>query len=156
MLKRVVFSIALGLVATQGAYAGSIISFNSGDGASYRTDDYNVGVEIQVGSTDQTVTALGGQAYGSGGTDLLLSGMKVGLWDASDDSLLASVTVSSTDTLNGSYRYVTLGTPITLTHGHDYYLGALVGGASNHFVDGNANSTLPYSANSGFSIIKNA
>lgn len=46
----------------------------------------------------------------------------VGLWDASGN-LLASTTVTSTDPLNGLFRYANIS-PVLLNAGQNYYVGA--------------------------------
>ena len=56
---------------------------------------------------------------------VLDSAHQVGLWDATTQVLLASISVDSTDTLIGGFFYATLGAPVNLTAGSSYVLGAL-------------------------------
>jgi hypothetical protein len=76
--------------------------------------------------------------------------LSVGLWSADGLTLLASATVSSTDPVVGSYRYVTLATPVTLATGTSYLLGANIGGGIEWFLDNP--TTAPFSAGSGITL----
>jgi len=69
-----------------------------------------------------TVTDLGAYDHGQDG---LNASMPVGIWSA-DGTLLASTTVTTSDKLVGFFRYHTLTTPVALTAGQQYYVGAMV------------------------------
>jgi hypothetical protein len=154
MMRRLLFLVALSAfsLASSRVNAGAVINFDPTQLAGIDSaGPYTLDVGLDVGPTNQLITALGGQAYGPGGADLGLTTMQVGLWD-SQHNLLASVTVTSSDTLIGTYRYVTLNTPITLTANAFYFLGALVGGDNPSFVDSYGYGTYPFSSASGFTI----
>jgi hypothetical protein len=113
------------------SYTGSLTSGRA-------DDDYTVGNEVLVGSQGLVVSALGVQDInGSGalGTGLN-SPVTVGLWNASGTTLLAMATVDNSDPAQaGGYRYASIS-PITLTAGTDYLIGAYVGGGIQWFGDG--------------------
>jgi len=95
---------------------------------------YTVGSLFQVDQAGGIiVTHLGVQDVGDNGFSGATS---VGLWNAAGTTLLASTTVSGSDILIDHYRYVTLATPVTLTQGTSYLLGAVVGGTFPAFSDG--------------------
>jgi hypothetical protein len=67
----------------------------------------------------------------------------VGLWSADGSTLLATAQVTNSNPAQaGGYRYTSI-TPITLTAGTDYLIGAYVGGGNAFFGDGGASA--PYS-----------
>ncbi len=70
--------------------------------------------------------------------------VSVGLWNASGTVLLATAQVDNSDPAQaGGYRYASI-TPITLTAGTDYLIGAYVGGGIEWF--GDAGSSNDYSS----------
>ena len=74
-----------------------------------------------------TVTDLGAYDHGQDG---LNASMPVGIWSAAG-TLLASTTVTTSDKLVGFFRYHTLTTPVALTAGQQYYVGAMVTNGSD-------------------------
>ena len=79
--------------------------------------------------------------------------LEVGLWTADGLTLLASTTVSSTDPVTGSYRYALLGSPVALTSGASYLIGAVVGGGIEWFLDNGA-GTPAYTAGAGITLLE--
>lgn len=81
-----------------------------------------LGVSFATGGLDISVTSLG--VYDAN-ADGLSSINQVGLW-SNAGTLIASLTFSAGtgDTLSGSFRWRTLATPVTLTAGTTYRLGA--------------------------------
>jgi hypothetical protein len=75
-------------------------------------------------SSGVTVSSLG--LWDENPADDLNESHQVGIWD-SLGTLLASVVVPANGTLDGSFRYSTI-TPLTLSTGVTYYIGALYGG----------------------------
>jgi hypothetical protein len=84
--------------------------------------NYTVGTQFTVGTSDLSVTSLG---IWDESQDGLAVSHDVGLWN-SGGTLLGSVTVPSGTggSLVGSFRYIALGLPVTLTAGQSYTLGA--------------------------------
>lgn len=75
----------------------------------------------------------------------LFSPVTVGLRNASGTTLLATATVDNSDPAQaGGYRYASIS-PITLTAGSDYLIGAYVGGGIQWF--GNGGSSPEYAGN---------
>ena len=75
---------------------------------------------------DQQVTALGvwGRDTQLGNTGLT-SDHQVGLWRDSDQALLGTVTVSPSDVMIGDWHYADLASPVALSAGTSYTVGAL-------------------------------
>lgn len=91
---------------------------------------YTIGYQFQVGALPLSVTALGVEDddLSSVGTfgDGLIDAHGVTLWD-SDGNPLGSVTVPAGTVgslADGAFRYVNLGSPILLSPGGTYYIGA--------------------------------
>ena len=82
----------------------------------------------------------------------LASSHQVGLWNSSG-ILLASVTVQSGtgSVLIGNWRYETLPTPVTLTAGATYIVGAQVTNGGDKWTD-NGNFPIEFAINQGFSL----
>jgi hypothetical protein len=80
------------------------------------------GWKFTVGSFDLQATALGEYDLDSDG---LTMSVEVGLWNSAG-TLLGMVTVpgGTSPTLIGDFRYVDLGTPVTLSSGQTYTLGS--------------------------------
>ena len=122
--------------------AATLVSQNTSVAASSRPDGaYTVGYAFTVTQPGGArVTHLGVQdtdAAGAASDGILGAGAAVGLWNADGSTLLASATVTTSGTLLGSFRYVTLNTPVILSQGASYLLGAVVGGANERFLDSN-------------------
>ena len=120
---------ALGLATS--ARAAVIVTSESGGvqlGQSCGGGGNTAGWKFTVGSADLQATALG--EYDAGGDGLGMS-VEVGVWDSAG-TLLGMVTVPSGTgpTLIGSFRYATLGTPITLAAGQTYTIGSRCTGVS--------------------------
>jgi len=81
-----------------------------------------VGAQITVGASDLSVTSLG---FGDFGQDGFVVAHTVELWTTGGTSL-GSVTLSAGtgDPLTDEWRFATLGTPITLSAGTTYVIGA--------------------------------
>lgn len=91
-------------------------------GTGFHETSYSMTVGMELTPTaDISVTSLGvfdGGVDGAG----LQTDHDVGLWDDSG-TLLASVTVTNSDTLTNDFRYAAIS-PVILTAGQKYYLGA--------------------------------
>lgn len=138
---------------TMGAQAGALFNFDSSTSYGVRTDGpYVSGLEFKVGSVSELITALGVQNVnnyiGSGHS------AQVGLWNIAG-ALLAAETITNAGLNVGGYYYLNLSTPITLTTGQDYIIGALIGGSNTPFYDGYNYNTAPYSASAGITLEAN-
>jgi hypothetical protein len=96
------------------------------------------GYDFVEGTLPQTLGSLGvWDASGTGLTEL----HRVGLWDFSTQTLLASVVVvPGTAVEIGSFWYQALAAPVTLEAGHHYVLGAQYSDNSLDLAAGNATS----------------
>jgi hypothetical protein len=121
---------------------------------------FTIGGKYQVTATagiiithlgTQDTLGTGQDQPGDAGTNGFYSiAPQVGLWTASG-TLLASVTVNSSDILTDTYRYVALTIPVPLAFGTEFLLGALVGNSREWWLE---NTTLnPYTAGGGISMI---
>jgi hypothetical protein len=134
-----------------------LFAANSQSATNVRSDgSYTVGQLITVGSTDQTVSALGAQGVDSDGTlsgnfQDGAAGVQVGIWNAGGTALLASATVTPSNSALGAdgYRYTSI-TPVTLLAGQQYLIGVLVGHGVANFVDYSSSSWV--NAAGGFTI----
>ncbi|MCU0796088.1 MAG: DUF4082 domain-containing protein [Akkermansiaceae bacterium] len=88
------------------------------------------GVTMGYAITPTTNLQLNALGFWDAGSDGLPAAFQLGLWQSSTETLLASVTIDSTDALDasltvegGQWRYETLLSPITLTSGSTYTLG---------------------------------
>jgi hypothetical protein len=87
------------------------------------TNSSMVGWQFQVSGSDLSVDALG---FFDDGGDGLGSSHQVGIWDNNGNLLVQIVIPSGTGaTLDGDYRYESIS-PITLTAGSTYVMGALM------------------------------
>lgn len=136
---------------------------------------FTVGTLFRVGDEDRLVTHLGAMdadaavdTQDADGPDALtgfadddgffLGPIDVGLWTGDGSTLLASVSVSSTDPEDGGWRYTPIaGGPVLLEANTDYLVGALVGGNIEWFLDGQTGgfSTAPFSGNDGITLLGN-
>jgi hypothetical protein len=104
------------------------ILFGNDDNGTLRNDfNGTVGGSFKVVSAISQVVSLGFYDYTTtGGAGAVLNtSHDVAIWD-STGTLLGKVTVAPTDALVAGFRYHALATPITLTVGATYFLGALV------------------------------
>lgn len=114
------------------------VDFASSANNEGQTNVWNLGFEFLVNNTVE-VTALG--AYNS--PDLGWGGeQNVGLWDA-DGNLLASTFVNNTDVAVGNWYFHAI-TPIPLTAGQDYVVGAQGGTNLAGFLPINVNPSITY------------
>jgi hypothetical protein len=88
------------------------------------------GVTMGYAITPTTTLQLDALGFWDAGSDGLPASFQLGVWQTSTESLLASVTIDSTDALDtsltvegGQWRYETLLSPITLASGSTYMLG---------------------------------
>lgn len=158
------------IIAT--AFAASTLAASGAEAISYdgstftpRGDGpFTIGNLIEIGDTDLSVSALGIQDLENSGngqtaTDGFANGynVTVGIWSADGSSLLASVTLDSTATGStqvNSYRYLSLGSNITLAANTQYLIGATVGNGIEFFYGAdNAGVTSPYSTGGDLSIV---
>lgn len=95
---------------------GSITDFNFG---------ITVGSTFTVGSSNLSATSLG--IWDENG-DGFVASHDVGIWDSSS-MLIATVTIPSgtSATLVGEFRYIDLVSPVILTQGQSYHIGAFFG-----------------------------
>jgi hypothetical protein len=109
-------------VAIQLGHANTIIT-NPGPGLpTTPIGNTTAGFDFTVGSMSLMVTALGMWDQSQNG---FTNAHTVGLWDISGNLLAqASLSPGTANPLIGDFRYVTLATPITLTAGMSYVLGA--------------------------------
>lgn len=103
------------------AHAGTAFSLSSPN--AFTNGSWAFGQIFTVGAADISVTALG--AYDAGGDGFASpDGLPVGIYRESDTTLLASATVTSSDTLDGDFRYASI-TPLTLLSGDTYRVVAV-------------------------------
>ena len=144
-------SVVLGVAPAQAAPVAAI-SYNGGLTQGRSDNDYTIGNEILVGSQNLIVSELGVQDInGSGitGAGIFAPPISVGIWNATGTTLLATAQVTNSDPAEaGGYRYASI-TPITLTAGTNYLIGAYVGNDIEWFGDGDSQTPniTPYSGN---------
>lgn len=158
------------IIAT--AFAASTLAASGAEAISYdgstftpRADGpFTIGNLILIGGSDLSVSALGIQDLDNSGngltaTDGFANGydVTVGIWNADGSSLLASVTLDASATGStevNSYRYLSLGSNITLAAGTQYLIGATVGNGIEFFYGAdNAGVSSPYSTGGDLSIV---
>ncbi|HEV2693588.1 MAG TPA: glycoside hydrolase [Verrucomicrobiae bacterium] len=93
---------------------------------------YTTGNTFTVADKNVVVDKLGVMDIGNDG---FYAPVQAGIWSADGTSLLATVTVSSSDPYIGGYRYHALATPVTLSAGVTYLIGARVGSGIEWFYD---------------------
>ena len=111
------------LCCSIGYGSANTILNDSGTGSVTASSNFHTqGFDFTVGSTPLLVTALG---LWDENLDGFGSSHVVGLWDNSGN-LLGSVAIPSgtVATLSGEFRYITLASPVTLSAGTTYVLGA--------------------------------
>lgn len=116
------------------------------NGFDYQQGSYSLGWTF-VAQAPIRVTALG---FYDDKKDGLTASHPVAIYDKTSQTMLATVTVSPTDALDGYFRYAPLASPLTLTAGKAYVILALVG--DERYVAFNSldpswtvNSTITYS-----------
>lgn len=118
-MKRIIAILIIGVIGST-LSADTLFTRISAGSSGVFSD--TLGVSFTTGGLDLSVTSLG--VYDAN-ADGLASINQVGLWSNSG-TLIASLTFSAGtgDTLSGSFRWRTLATPVTLTAGTTYRLGA--------------------------------
>lgn len=148
-------SAIIGLV-TQASLASVVVTdlgncVNRGGWVGTQPHTGTVGFEFTP-SVNMTVTALGYYDYKNGSSsdvgDGLLDSPQVGLWAKATGAELTRVTIPSgtSATLDGVFRYLTLATPISLTAGTAYVVGAEVQSGATHDVFADSVLTTTYAA----------
>lgn len=125
-------SIAAIALITQGAYAAAVgVDFAPTSAGNVRSqgDIYTVGYEFQA-LTSAYVVGLAAWNSGVTGT------VEVGLWNSSGGLIgELSVTASSPTVGDANWLYANFATPVVLTTGGDYYVGAwATSGSTMNFV----------------------
>ncbi|MBV6500151.1 MAG: hypothetical protein CJBNEKGG_02620 [Prosthecobacter sp.] len=126
---------------SEGTTNGEILPFNTtpspagykwtGNLAGFSTDGSNrVWGSTFTALEDCVLTHLGVYDHNQDG---LSRSVPVGLWDYNTQQLLASTTVTTSDPLVGSSRQHALTTPVTLTAGTRYTIGAFYPGGSQDY-----------------------
>lgn len=117
----------LAMVAALPAAAGTAITVPAlGSGFNYYQGSYSLGWSFTL-NTPVTVTELGFYDDLQNG---LTQSHPVGIYDKATQALLATVTVSPADPLDGFFRYAPLPVPLSLAPGPTYVVMALVGSES--------------------------
>ena len=129
-----ILSLLTGFGASR-AEAGTVpaVQTANGDSATWRNiigadQSATIGWSFSVGAVSE-LTALGIYDHDGDGIE---DAHPVGIWTAAGALLAqATVPVGTAGTLVGSYRYVTLASPLTLSAGQTYVVGAYFGPVSN-------------------------
>jgi hypothetical protein len=128
MKNRLLPAIVIALVGFHGISYAAVSTLSNPLVNTFPSVNMTMGYEFHV-HTDLTVGALG---YYDVGSDGFIASHQVGLWEAAaPGTLLGSVVIPSGTgaTLGGlGYRYVSLTTPLTLTAGQNYRIGAQIFG----------------------------
>ena len=120
----VVVSAMLLSALTNGRTQAAVVLFSGTGSGSTLRDNYSGTVGARITPTNSIlVTQLGYWDQDGLG---LATNHQVGIWTDTGGSPLGSVTVQTNSTLIGVYRYALLTTPITLTNGVTYRIGAEV------------------------------
>jgi hypothetical protein len=122
-------ALAVAAIAVSVMHAG-VITLTT-PGVEYAGGEYTLGFEFSS-STNISVTSL--EVYDSG-MGLLSSSATVGIWDTSGD-LLTSATVPSGSSANDGYFSSVSITPLNLTAGTDYVVGAYLDGTASSYNTG--------------------
>jgi Domain of unknown function (DUF4082) len=114
---------AVGIVASVSSAQAVTMGFGGSGFFTSGSGDFTLNYIFQVGASNISVSQLG---VFDAGQDGLNTAKQVGLWD-SGGTLLASTTVpgGTTAALNGFFRMVNI-TPVSLTAGQTYTVGALM------------------------------
>lgn len=137
------------------SHAGVIVT-DPGSGTLRTNFTGTVGYVFTVGTSDVSVTDLGlyDAANGGAGTvgDGLVDSAEVAIFLVSDQSEVVSGTVATGTggTLLDGFRYVHLGSSVTLTAGETYFIGMGVSGNGNAFHDQSNTPVLNTTDFSGF------
>jgi autotransporter-associated beta strand protein len=141
-------ALGLTLVLLAQPAAAQLVGFSGNSSPfTFGSYPYTIGYDFTVGSTPVTINALGVEDTDSTSTmsgftgfgDGLSESHVVGLWQGG--SLIASATVSAgtSATLVNDFRYAMLSSPITLTPGTTYDIGAYFDNGTPHdYYYGNA------------------
>ncbi len=127
-MNRIVVVTAVAIAVFLGAGASSqaeIVAISStGGGSDPEVGSLTIGFEftpqVQIQVTEVGVFDVGGNGFGVTGTDT----HQVGIWRVSDSLQIVVDTVTSSDLLDGGYRFSALASPQTLQAGTAYVIGA--------------------------------
>lgn len=114
---------ALGVSVFMGSAAQAAAIFDIPSVSGFRNDSWSFGEIFTVGGSDINVTAIGALDVNGDGF-VSQDGIPVGIFREVDDVLLASTTVTSTDTLIDGFRYANIS-PLTLLSGVSYRVVAV-------------------------------
>jgi hypothetical protein len=131
-LRRVGRTMLASVALSSFAHAAGILDDTAKDGARF-LGGFVIGNQFTVGAADVSINALG--VWDQGGNGLVLS-HDVGLWNSAG-ALVASATVpaGTSGVLDDAYRYVTLGSNVTLLAGQQYRVAALFQTVDDPFND---------------------
>ncbi len=115
--------------ATQPAQAAPVNAWDIGQVTPFRNDSWSFGEIFTVGTSNITVTSLGALDLGQSGFTNP-GGILVGLYRESDQALLASGVVGSSDGLSGKYRFVDI--PDVTLSANTLYRVVAVNGADEY------------------------
>lgn len=138
MKKTIILLAAAAILALASANGQIVGSISGGDELSVGPG--TAGFEFTVGAQPVTIATLG--VYDSAQDGVLNNSHTVGIWNASSQALVGSVTVNpSTATDVNNYFYSNLTSPITLQAGATYRIGAQYSDVDLDLALGNASST---------------
>ncbi|QYF92387.1 PEP-CTERM sorting domain-containing protein [Massilia sp. PAMC28688] len=124
-MKKYIIAAALCASAAASSHAAPVTAFEVSNVNAYTNGSWAFGERFTVGAEDISVLSLG--AYDAGGDGFVTAGgIQVGLYLEGSNTLLASTSVQSGDTLNGFYRYASVA-PVTLSANTSYRLVAVSG-----------------------------
>lgn len=129
------------LFASAGAHAVPVSAWELSSVTGFRDDTWAFGELFTVGSSNITVTSLGALDVGLDGF-VTRGGLSVGLYRESDQALLASTTVQSSDGLVGNYRFHDI-TDVQLLAGTAYRVVAVNADDLYNIATGTPNSVDP-------------
>lgn len=121
LLALAVIAALIGASSTARADLTAVTSISGGSTfPAFNGTNMTIGWSFSVNAA-MSVTALG--FYDVSPDDPLTQSHQVGLWDATGATLLASVTIGTSASLDGAFRYVSI-TPINLDADTSYLIGA--------------------------------
>lgn len=124
--------LALASTTAMTTHAAVFVLNPGGNGVDYAESDYSTGTRFLVGSSPLDVTHLGYWDYGADGIESA-GGIEVGIYRVSDQQLIVSGTIASgTDApLANGFRWLTLGSTVTLDANTQYIVASYNGSASD-------------------------
>lgn len=125
-------SLTLACVPVMTTHAAVFVLNPTGNGVDYTESDESTGTRFQVGAFPIQVTQLG---YWDSGADGIVSaaGIEVGIYRVSDQQLVTSGTIptGAEANLENGFRWITLGSAVTLDAGAQYVVAAFKGTPSD-------------------------